>query len=134
MHRTQAERLALARRLLGTPGQPGPIDVGWLKARYGVEGSHIKRWREHGIPAARVDELEAAIQALTGATEEPPPEWARAMEQRLTEVLLANRETFVQTLAEQAARYGVERALAEQPLSARAPDRQGPPRERAGRR
>lgn len=64
---------------------------------------------------------------------EPQPEWAGAMEQRLTETILANRE-IVQALAEQTARIGVERTLGAPPPAAPSPDKRGSQREPAGQR
>ena len=106
--------------------------------------STISRWETGGLPN-RWDDLIQYAHAMNqkiilefghdpDTTKAPPPEWARAMEQRLTEAILANREAVVQTLAEVTARYGVERALASQPHGEPPPDKQGPQRERAARR
>lgn len=49
--------------------------MGWLKRRLGVKGgSYIKRWREDGIPDARLEDVEQAIAELMDTAKEPPPE------------------------------------------------------------
>ena len=103
-------------------------------AALGVSRASVSDWAAgRHITPARLAQVRALFDA-PDTTKEPPPEWARALEQRLTETILANRETVMLTLAELTARYGVERALASQPPDEPAPDKQGPRRARAGRR
>jgi hypothetical protein len=78
MHRQK--RKALADRLLGTADRPGPIDVGWLKARYGITGTTIQRWRKSGISADRADDLVQAIEEALDTTKEPlHPQWVERL-------------------------------------------------------
>lgn len=87
------------------------------------------------LKVRRVD-LVAAYDGVTApeTEKEPPPTWATAMEERLTEALLTNRTVFVETMATHFARLGVERALAEQPQDEHSHGTQEPTPGQAGQR
>ena len=104
-------------------------------AGHSVSERTVQRWKS-GTTKPKPQDIRAIhrVIRLAGTEKAPPPEWAAAMEQRLGELILTNRETVIQALAEETARYGVERALAAQPPAEPAPDKQGPQRERAVRR
>ena len=100
-----------------------------------VSRTAVAEWAKgQSVTPYRLRQLEQLLRPDLQIEEPPPPEWARAMHAELVEMILANRETVTQALAEETARYGVERALAEQPPAEPAPDKQGPQRERAVRR
>jgi hypothetical protein len=73
MHRP-SDRQALARRLLGTGKEPGPLDAGWVKRQFGITGTALMNWRKRGIPRDRVDEVMEVLAAVLPAdTKSAPP-------------------------------------------------------------
>lgn len=87
---SDTERRALALRLFGSgkPGEPGPLDPGWVVERLAGSRQTLSRWRKVGIPPDRIEEvLEAVAEILPGTEKEPPePAWVGRLEARLIEL------------------------------------------------
>ena len=99
----------------------------------GRDRSSVHRWTKGDIgwdglallaSSLRVDVIVTfpAHGHATGTTKEPPPDWAREMEQRLTKILLANRKAFLATMATHFAALGVGVALDDPPQSEPSPE------------
>lgn len=100
---TTAERKELALRLFGTgeKGKPGPIDSGWITAKLMKRNRMtLKRWRENGIPADRLEEVIETLRAILPGTEK---EAAPSMTGRLVAGVIALERKAGVTPAELAA-------------------------------
>ena len=102
---SDTERRALALRLFGSgrPGEPGPLDPGWVVERLAGSRQTLSRWRKVGIPPDRVEEvLEAVAEILPGTTKEAaPPEWAERLEAKVDR-LLVGQTTVAEAMVERA--------------------------------
>ena len=92
---------------------------------YRLSGETLNRWvrDEQEFPAV-VERIVFELFTI-GGHEEKPPAWAEGLEARLTETLMANRQVFVETMAAQFARLGVETVLNGQPPPAPDPETPG---------